>query len=1389
VFAEGGFVVTLRRILFAVGAFALALSTTSESAQAPAVALEPLFGVAGPPTAITHAGDSTGRLFVATQDGNIVVYDGANVSPFLTVPNVDYVAESGLLGLAFHPDYRNNGFFYVFHVDHEHSRITRYQVSGSDPNRGESASARLILSMPGRSSYNHRGGALAFGPDGYLYIATGDVNLGGTQGTDQYDGKILRIDVNTTDGSPYRIPLDNPFVGRFGAVREIWATGLRQPWRLSFDRSTGDLFIADVGEDLYEELNFQRAGVPGGQNYGWDVMEGPVCRFSSAPCTPPGYTLPVLSYNHNEGCAVIGGYRYRGTRYPTLEGRYVYADHCNGKIWGATDQTGAWTTDLLASNTGIQPSTFGEDEQGELYIGDWGARHIYRIKAMPRLSIAAWGEVVPEGGSSVVAVGLSEFPTEPITVRLRTVPGTAGVSDFEPVDTVLTFGPGELLKQVSIATTNDAIQEPIERFSIQLSDAVGALAPQPEVFVEIQPDDDPAPTVSVGDCTVVEDDTSCAFIVRLSLESGFTATVQYDLVDGTATWGVDYEGVEGQDQITFLPGQTTATVAVAVKEDSEEEATETFTVRLRSPNGVYLADDTGTGTIIDDDEPIPTTAPEIMSPAWGSGLSDPIATFDWGVVPLATRYRIALYREDGVTLLFERELDASSVCTQFCRAQPGYTLPIASYRWDVTAGGPRQWGPRSEAQDFYVTVSSSHPLMTVAGTGDPTFNGDERPAFTANVNVSALAVAGIDDIVLAGPEGRIRRVSQDGVIRTIAGDGTLPSEGCGADGVPAAATRIPRITALAVDAHANIYFATTGMQSECVQVRRIDASTGLLSTIAGLASEAGYSGDGGPARQAALAPGISGLVVDVHGNVFISDTGNRRVRRVDAGTAVITTVAGNGAEADSGDGGPAVDASFVRPRGLALDAAGTLYVADEGAHRVRRVDVASGTIVTAVGTGVPGFDGDWTLLAAARLSAPRSLAVDRAGNLWISDAGNNVVRHVDWLQYGGNVRAIAGSYWQTEGPINDGRYPWEARLTGPADIALDTVGNLYINDAGVYRVRRFANNAPIAFAGPDQEVEDGQIVRLEGAAWDADAEDWAATEWYIGGQSVSGQPIFETVFPVGTHEIALVANDFFGGVAIDTVRVVVRPDPPAIVSIVRPRDVAVPAGSPLTIEWTAADDDPIGMFEVLFSADGGASYVSVPECSGIEPTARTCTWNSPGPLTEDGRLKVEARDPVMNTTGFDVVSLRVVSPVPPPGNGTGLRGDYYNDKNFQRHVVQRIDPTVNFDWGNGRPAPGVRPNTFSVRWTGSFEVRYPETFTFHTLSDEGVRLWIDGQLVIDHWEKHTVAEDEGTIALEPGRRYTIRLDHWEEKGPAVMKLLWSSPSQPKEVVPQSQLYP
>ena len=137
------------------------------AAQTPAVALEPLFGVAGPPTAITHAGDGTGRLFVATQDGNIVVYDGANVSPFLTVPNVTYGAESGLLGLAFHPDYRNNGFFYVFHVEQETSRITRYQVSATDPNRGESASARLILGLPTRGSFNHRGGALAFGPDGY----------------------------------------------------------------------------------------------------------------------------------------------------------------------------------------------------------------------------------------------------------------------------------------------------------------------------------------------------------------------------------------------------------------------------------------------------------------------------------------------------------------------------------------------------------------------------------------------------------------------------------------------------------------------------------------------------------------------------------------------------------------------------------------------------------------------------------------------------------------------------------------------------------------------------------------------------------------------------------------------------------------------------------------------------------------------------------------------------------------------------------------------------------------------------------------------------------------------------------------------------------------------
>jgi glucose/arabinose dehydrogenase len=351
----------------------------------PSVRLQPAWTGLRQPTDVVAANDGSNRLFVTEKSGRIRVIDGSGVlsTPFLDITSLvgSGGSEQGLLGLAFSPRYADNGRFFVNYTDvRGDSVVARYQVS-DDPNVADAASAHQILFVE-QPAANHNGGNLVFGPDGYLYIGFGDGGGGGdTYGNSQRGdvllAKMLRLDVD--NGDPYAIPPDNPFVNTPGMRPEIWAWGLRNPWRYSFDRLTGDLYIADVGQNAYEEVDFQPAG-QGGQNYGWNIMEGFHC-FRGPNCEQRGLTLPVAEYDHGQGCSVTGGSVYRGAQQPALEGVYLYADYCSGRYWGAwRTEDGAWHTQVVA-NTQTHPSSFGEDESGELYVADLDGGTIYRVLA------------------------------------------------------------------------------------------------------------------------------------------------------------------------------------------------------------------------------------------------------------------------------------------------------------------------------------------------------------------------------------------------------------------------------------------------------------------------------------------------------------------------------------------------------------------------------------------------------------------------------------------------------------------------------------------------------------------------------------------------------------------------------------------------------------------------------------------------------------------------------------------------------------------------------------------------------------------------------------------------------------------------------------------------
>jgi glucose/arabinose dehydrogenase len=315
------------------------------------------------------------RLFVVEKGGAIRVIQGGTVldPPFLDLTSkvLSPGGEQGLLGLAFFPDYASSGRFIVHYVDLDgNTRVSLVHVS-ADPNRADPASESLVLANQ-KSSPAHNGGQILFGPDGMLYIGLGDgadADHGHGQSLADLFGSILRIDVSSS--APYAVPPDNPFVGIAGDRAEVWSYGFRNPWRFSFDRGTGDLYIGDVGESTWEEVNVASAADGAGRavNYGWSRMEGPEC-FGRAGCDQAGLTLPIVAYNHDTGCAVSGGYVYRGAAIPGLQGTYLYADYCRGWVRSFRMQGGVATeqTDWPSLATGKQVTSFGEDAAGELYL-------------------------------------------------------------------------------------------------------------------------------------------------------------------------------------------------------------------------------------------------------------------------------------------------------------------------------------------------------------------------------------------------------------------------------------------------------------------------------------------------------------------------------------------------------------------------------------------------------------------------------------------------------------------------------------------------------------------------------------------------------------------------------------------------------------------------------------------------------------------------------------------------------------------------------------------------------------------------------------------------------------------------------------------------------------
>lgn len=373
----------------AVTAGATASASVSYAASTPlALRLQEVASGLNAPTFLTAPnGDS--RLFIVERAGRIRVVENGNLlaTPFLDISNLTSTAgERGLLSMAFHPQYASNGYFFLYYTNLAGDIvIERRQVSAGNPNQADALSGLTIITIAHPTYTNHYGGLVSFGTDGYLYLGTGDGGgggdpLGNAQNPNVLLGKLLRLDVNASSSAqPYAIPADNPFVGAAGKRPEIWATGLRNPWRYAFDSVAQQLYIADVGQANLEEVNVRAVG-QAGNNYGWNIMEGTQC-YNSSSCNQSGLVLPLIEYGHDSagGCSITGGYVYRGAALPELAGQYLYSDYCSGwlKSFSVSNGSASAVKDWGIANVGNILS-FGQDGLKELYMLSSNGK-VYRI--------------------------------------------------------------------------------------------------------------------------------------------------------------------------------------------------------------------------------------------------------------------------------------------------------------------------------------------------------------------------------------------------------------------------------------------------------------------------------------------------------------------------------------------------------------------------------------------------------------------------------------------------------------------------------------------------------------------------------------------------------------------------------------------------------------------------------------------------------------------------------------------------------------------------------------------------------------------------------------------------------------------------------------------------
>lgn len=959
------------------------------------------------PVGITHAGDGSQRMFILEQPGHIWIMQSNNVleQPFLTITDRVLSAgmEQGLLGLAFPPGFSTKKYFYVDYTRQTDGAvaISRFFLSATNSNVGDANSEQPVMVIPKPSPVttynNHNAGQLAFGPDGYLYIGVGDGGseddpLNNGQNTTNLFGKILRIDVES-GAWPYAIPAGNPYVSSSGYAPETWAYGLRNPWRFSFDDQTGDLYIGDVGQSSYEEIDFQPAGSAGGQNYGWRIMEG----YSNFD-VPPGFTnfsaltLPVAAYPHSLvptdlSAAVIGGYVYRGPSEPRMDGMYFFGDFEAGWIWGLKQDGTNWQNEVLVSPpqgaNHFMISTFGEDDQHNLYLANYFAGVIYQIQD----SLATWTPTfLPASGvinSSTVIVsslttnaqihyttnGANPTLSDPVVSPGGTITVATGITykawawraDLTP------SGVASATYTLQVATPVFSPPGPITNGT---TISISCATPGATIYYTL---DGTTPTNSspiyAGPFSINAGTTVKAFAVETNYANSAVQSTDFQLIQtatpafnppaGALTAGTLISiSCSTPGSVIFYTMDGTTPTTNSMEYSGPITFKTNFVLKALGYVNGYNNNSVASGSY---------TLAQVSAPAF-----NPVA----GTVTNGTV--ISLYSLTPNSVIYYT-LDGSTPTTNSLLYSSPFAIAISSNITIAALATANSYANSINTSKYYLKSLENTVVTTVAsGLSFPVGvcvdqNGNLYVANNGSGEISIISPSG-ESTNFASFNGPIG-ICIDSAGNLYIGDSNNEIWKLQPDGVVLALAQLDdSILQLALDPGDNIYAGCPGNVQEVTSA----------GTIVPFANVSGWSA-------------FVGVGVDAATNIYAANSAS--VWRIAQNGTTVLYAGGNSGYGD----GPALSSLFERLYDVAVDASTNVFVTD--GSTIRKIGPA-GFVSTMAGSPTAGYQNGPGSIAL--FNFPVGICVDTNGNIFVADANNNCIREISPDTYGIGI----ADWWQ-----------------------------------------------------------------------------------------------------------------------------------------------------------------------------------------------------------------------------------------------------------------------------------------------------------------------------------------------------------------------------------------